>query len=380
MIETSEIDISKDTKNYAIIYYKNKAVKITNDDFQLIDYDSINGYVWKKQVIDREITLTPESDGIFKTFVWKVSGENPDKYYTLKSVIGYLLHSFKNESKNRSIIFNDELIADTPNGGSGKGLFHTAISKLKKLSTIDGKAFDNSKSFLYQTVDLDSQVLLFDDVKKGFVFEDLFSLITEGITIEKKGKDAIKIPFKDSPKISITTNYTIKGDGDSFYRRVFEVEMSSYFNKNHSPEDEFGHLLFTDWNNDEWGRFDNFMLRCIQYYLTNGLVKSETVNLGLRKLINETSKDFVDFMDNQKFVGERFYKSELKDAFTNDYEDYRQHKWLTLTLFNKWLIKYCDYKGFKIEKGRTNGSRFVLIKGNYEVQTEIILNDDGCPF
>ena len=36
--------------------------------------------------------------------------------------------------------------------------------------------------------------------------------------MEKKNKDAIKIPFEKSPKIGITTNYAIKGAGNSFAR------------------------------------------------------------------------------------------------------------------------------------------------------------------
>ena len=363
-LDTPKLEISKDTKESSIIYYKNTAVKITKDDFKLINYDDVKGFVWKKQVIDRNIALKEESDGMFKTFLWKIASEDKERYYTLKSVIGYLLHSYKDKSLNKAIIFNDELISDTPNGGSGKGLFHAAISKIKKMSMIDGKSFDNSKSFLFQTVDIDSQVLLFDDVKKGFIFEDLFSVITEGITLEKKGKDAIKVPFEDSPKISITTNYTIKGDGDSHYRRVFEVEMSSYFNKNHTPTKEFGCLLFDDWDNNEWGKFDNYMLRCIQYYLQNGLVESQVVNLDYRKLINNTNKDFIDFMDSQDFNGQRYYDNELKNNFISDYEDYKFHKWFTSTLFNKWLVKYCDYKFFEFEKGKTNGQRWLSITDN----------------
>ena len=378
MIKTSEVELSKDTKDTSTIYYKNTAVRITKDNFELISYDNIKGFVWKNQVINRDVSLKPESDGVFKTFIWKIAGENKEKYYTLKSVIGYLLHSFKDKSKNKAIIFNDELIADTPNGGSGKGLFHDAISKIKKLSVIDGKAFDSHKNFAYQTVDLDTQVLLFDDVKKGFVFEDLFSVITEGITIEKKGKDAIKVPIQDSPKVSITTNYTIKGDGDSHYRRVFEVEMSSYFNKDRSPADEFGHLLFDDWDDSEWCNFDNFMLRCLQYYLNNGLVESNTINLPLRKLINETNKDFVDFMDGLTFNGQRYYRSELKESFEKEYEDFNNQKWFTSTLFNKWVVKYCDFNGLVFEKGKTNGQRFISISET-EIDNELI-EDDGLPW
>jgi hypothetical protein len=52
---------------------------------------------------------------------------------------------------------------------------------MKKVSTIDGKTFDSNKSFPYQTVSSDCQVLAFDDVRKNFNFESLFSIITEGL-------------------------------------------------------------------------------------------------------------------------------------------------------------------------------------------------------
>ena len=48
----------------------------------------------------------------------------------------------------------------------------------------------------YQLVSADTQIICFDDVKKYFEFERLFSVVTEGLTLEKKNKDAIKIPFK----------------------------------------------------------------------------------------------------------------------------------------------------------------------------------------
>ena len=109
--------------------------------------------------------------------------------------------------------------------------------------------------FPYQTVSTDTQILVFDDVKKNFSFESLFSLITEGITLEYKGQDAIKLPVQQSPKILITTNYTVGGVGGSFERRKFEIELAGHFNSSHTPLDEFGHLLFDDWHTDEWNKF-----------------------------------------------------------------------------------------------------------------------------
>ena len=54
-------------------------------------------------------------------------------------------------------------------------------------------------------------------MKKYFSFESMFSLITEGLTIEKKNKDAIKIPFQKSPKLIITTNHPCYAE---MYRKI----------------------------------------------------------------------------------------------------------------------------------------------------------------
>jgi hypothetical protein len=275
----------------------------------------------------------------------------------MKSIIGYLLHSYKTSSDNKAIILNDETISDHPNGGSGKGILTNAIGQMKKVSTIDGKNFDFNKSFPYQTVSTDCQVLAFDDVKKNFNFESLFSLITEGITIEYKGKDAVKLPVSESPKVLISTNYTLKAEGGSFERRMFEVELSSYFNANHSPKDEFDCMLFEDWSESEWARFDHFMINCLQYYLENGLVAYEHKNLKLRKLINNTSREFVQWMGDKTFKNNQRidYKAWMSE-FTSEHEDFK--KWLTQRTFNQWLKLYFDFKSISFESGATNGVRY----------------------
>ena len=132
----------------------------------------------------------------------------------MESTLGYLIHTFKDKTDQKAIIFNDQEIDDNPNGGSGKSLMLTAIGNIRKIIKIDGKAYNPSKNdFVYQRVNLDTQVLAFDDVRKHFDFEQLFSLITEGIPVNRKNKDEIYIPFERSPKIVITTNYVISGAG-----------------------------------------------------------------------------------------------------------------------------------------------------------------------
>jgi hypothetical protein len=372
MLDTASFAIEEDTADYAMIYYQNVALRIFKDSIEEIDYNDLGGFVWKKQVIEREYNKADHHESVYRSFIWFASGQNQTRYNSLKSVIGYLMHSYKTNANNKAIIFNDETISDNPNGGSGKSLFWNALSHLKKVASIDGKTFDFAKSFPYQTVPTDTQLLVFDDVKKNFNFEALFSLITEGITLEYKGQDAVKLPVKKSPKVLITTNYTIQGVGGSFERRKFEIEMSNYFSANHTPLDEFGHMFFDDWDSAEWNRFDSFMIYCLQFYLENGLMKPDFKNLELRKFINETSPEFYEFvMDNNILPNNRYTKAHVFDQLCEEYKDLK--KWLSQKKFNSWLKKYADFKSYDFTEGNSNGARwFELI---YATEEQITTNE-----
>jgi len=369
MLSTIDVKYKTDTKNESFIFYKNYAVKTTKDKIQKIPYSKIDNLIWRKQVIDREIQLKDNSEGVFKSFIWFVSGQDVERYYTLKSVIGYLLHSYQNDAKPKTIIFNDEMISDDiANGGSGKGLIHKAIGYIKNVVVEDGKRFDPKGQFAYQKVNKDSQIFLLDDVPPNFNYEFLFSVATEGMTVEKKGKDAFKIAFKESPKLSITTNYTIKGDGPSFKRRVFEVELANYFNDKHTPEDEFKHQFFNDWDKEEWAKFDNFMIRCIQYYLKNGLVESKKVNLDFRKLKNEVGAEFLEFMDGLDLTDYKIDRKELRDNFNNAYKNVARYN--TAQKFNKKVKKYCDYYNIGLEESKYNGLIYFYFSKSGEKKEE----------
>ena len=351
LLDSADIKIKEDTQDEIFIYYRNCIVRITTDKFETIDYLDVDGYVWKNQIIDRDFKIADHHESMYRSFVWYISGENQSKYNTFKSVIGYLMHSFKTSANNKAIILNDSVISENPNGGSGKGLFCNALSHLKKVSSIDGKTFDFNKSFPYQTVSTDCQLLVFDDVKKSFDFERLFSLITEGITIEYKGQDAIKLPVQKSPKIIITTNYTVGGVGGSFERRKFEIELSDYFNAGNTPLMKFGKLLFDEWDDTEWSRFDNYMIQCAQYYLRYGLVKADFDNIETRKFIKNTSFEFYEWTRAHETLpyNQRVSKREKYNELLEEYPDLK--KWLSQKRFKQWLEEYCRFYNFEYREG-----------------------------
>ena len=373
LINTIDVYFIEDTKETSYLYFKNCAVQITKNKVSTIDYVDLDGYVWKDQVIDRAFRDCLQTDCDYKTFISNVCAGDEKRTISMESTIGFLMHGHKNLSYCPAVILNDEVISDNPEGGTGKGIFMNALSHMKKLVTIDGKAFAFEKSFAYQLVSVDTQILCFDDVKKYFDFERLFSVVTEGLTLEKKNKDAIKIPFSKSPKIAITTNYAIKGNGNSFQRRKWELELYQHYSKSYTPQDEFGKLFFGDWDDDEWCVFDNYMIECLQLYLKEGLIESEFVNLKIRQLSAETSHDFIEWcgllegqQENEKLaVGIQINRNEVYFDFINEYPDYAPKSKMTISRqrFYKWLHAYAEFKtGLPAIEGRDMVGRWIRLQ------------------
>ncbi len=373
MLKSVDVYFIADTKDTAYLYFKNCAVKITADDTIIIDYLDLEGFVWKDHVIHRQYEECKDTHCDFKTFIYNVCNKDNVRVKSMESTLGYLLHAHKNLSYSPAVILNDEVISDQPNGGTGKSLLVNALGQMKKLVIIDGKAFAFERSFAYQLVSADTQLLCFDDIKKHFEFERLFSVVSEGITLEKKNKDAIKIPFEKSPKLILTTNYAVKGAGQSFERRKWELEFKQHYTTTKTPYMEFGKLFFGDWSNEEWCAFDNYMIESLQLYLKSGLIRSEFVNLKIRKLSAETCHEFIEWCglikrtpgsDKLRF-NEKLYKHELYLDFIQDNPDFAPKAKMTVSRvkFYQWLVSYGIYEtGSNPEEGRDNKSRWIMFK------------------
>lgn len=380
LLNSIEVYFIEDSKDTSYLYYRNGAVKIKEDSVTMIDYLDLGGYVWKDHVIDRDFAFCDSVHCDYQNFISNICGGDEERTLSMKSTIGYMLHGWKNLAYCPAIILNDEVISDNPEGGSGKGLWINGLSQMKKVVVIDGKSFNFEKSFAYQLVSADTQVLTFDDVRKHFDFERLFSVVTEGLTLEKKNKDAIKIPFSKSPKIAITTNYAIKGKGTSFERRKWELELAHHYNKDYTPLEEFGKMMFGDWNDEEWCQFDNYMIQCLQLYLEKGLIKSTFVNLKIRKLSAETCHEFIewcgvlgDAMHDKLRVGGKRNKSDLYLDFVEDYPDFAPKSKMTVsrTRFNKWLIAFSQFKyDCSPEEGREASMRWIRFRNKHELETQ----------
>lgn len=352
-----EDNFKRDTREESYIYFKNCFVKVTKHKYVVYSYLKLDGLIWKKKIITRNFTVTDE-EGDFKTFILKICKGNLERYNAFISAIGYLLLEYKDPAKAKAVIFMDEKIDDGSNGGCGKSLLGNALSRIRRSLRLGGKTFKFDR-FALQSYEPETNIIEFNDLSRSFPFEMLFTAITDNIAIEKKNQNEMIVPFEYSPKILLSTNYTIKGIDESTLRRQFVLEFTDYFNLKHTPEDEFGRRFFDDWDDNDWNRFFNFMVKCIQYHLKNGLVEYERKNLNTKKLVESTSDEFVDFMEDIE-IGTKIDKKELHQKFLEIYPDFKK---LQQKTFTGWIKTYAKLKNFKYEDKKSGSERsFILSK------------------
>lgn len=370
MLDSIDLMMLKDSISTSYLAFENGILEVKKDKVELKEYIDIDGYIWKSHILDRDWVSVDDHTNDYSNFVKNISNDEP---LPIESCIGYLICTYKNRSNNKAIILNDEIITQNPEGGTGKGLFVQGISKVRKTHIIDGKTHNDKANFQNQSVSIDDKILVFDDIPKNFNFENQFSLITEGITIRKLYSDPIKLSVQDSPKIVLSTNYAVKGEGNSHDRRRHEVEIAQYYGKNLTPEDEFGRQLFDEWTEEDFNKFDNYMVYCIQVFLKDGLIKQNTKNLKVRKFIAETSMEFYEWANEVGNIplDTRTNKIMIFEKFIGEYNDF--NKWLTRRKFNIWIQKWSSFNDYKYSHGVTHSEQWFDIetgKGRAEEEIE----------
>ncbi len=356
LIPNLEGEFKRDTANESFIFYQNCFVKVTKNGYDAYNYDELNGYIWESQKLKRDFHCS-DMKSVFEDFTFRICRENSERYISARSMIGYLLHGCKDPANAKAIIFIDERIGDGANGRCGKSLVGKAIGKIRNVVDPGGKNF-NFGRFMFQSIKPDTQIVFFNDVKKGFNFENLFSIITDDMPIEQKQKDQMIIPFESSPKILITTNYAMKGFDPSTLDREFVFEFSDHYNEQHKPIHEFKKNFFGPWNKEEWNSFDNFMIGCLRDFLEKGLVEYERINLFDKILIESTSEDFVEFAEDLE-LDKKYDNKELFNEFTDTYTAYKTgfHQ-KTLT---SWVKTFASIKGYKYLPKKSGKERgFIL--------------------
>lgn len=355
LLKTVDIPIDRDLKDESWYYFKNTAVKVTINGIQLVKYEDVPHKIWSNRILERDFKMSDESKSDFESFLYNLAGQNDDRFKALKSIIGYLLHRYNHKSITKAIIFLDENMCfdGQAHGGTGKTLITEAIGKMRELVGVDGKNIKTKSWFKNQRITKTTDVIRYDDVQRDFSLETLYSMITSGVSVEKKYQDEFHISPEDAPKIVISSNSPVKGTGGpTDARRRCEFEVSNHYDLNHQPIDDFGLHFFDDWNQEQWNDFDELMMSCAKLYLQNGLIIPTPINLVKNKLVSNTCPEFVDFMNGialNTWLDKR-------DCFKDFITKYPVHNEITSHQFTKWLKDFASQKGLQYEDKSTGGN------------------------
>lgn len=364
-LATKDLAMIRDTESESYLFFENGVLKITKDNTELIDYINIGGFVWQKNIIPHHYEPTKVASD-FEQFILNVSNKDQKRKLIVETALGYLLNNYKRQDEGLAIVFYDETLNDNPSGRTGKTLISKALSHCRKLVTLNGKEFNNKGQFPYQTINLDDNIICFDDMERSFKFETLFSIITGNLTLNKKNLQPIEIPFHKSPKIMFTSNYILSGVGDSHDARKIEIELFRHYSKTYKPVDEFKKLFFSQWNAQEWNAFYCYMIGNIQKYFKNGLLFSELKTGKTKKIIANTCEDFYDWCENE-FLWRNGHYYTTKEILQSYNDGAREiPRTMNVSWFGRWLNMYFEFKGWKREDTTNGGVRKFMINGAAE--------------
>ena len=394
-LKYKEICIAKDSEAATYFYFQNCYVVIDNEgNITPKDYSTLATQIWESSKIKhdyKEVTnkilgsdnlLLPHKqiECEFARFIALVS-HNPDneeeahltrhqvteRFYSFCSAIGYMLCGYKHPSDRKGIFAVDHKISERgeAHGRTGKSLIPQACLRLKKVATINGTGYDPKYQFRDEPITIDTKIINFNDLPPNFDIRHLFEKIADPYSINRRNNGFINFTYEDSPIVYGSMNYTPKGEGSSYKARMHVIEFSDYFSDTHSPYREFGHGFFeTGWDENEWQRFYNFMLWCVGYYKSQGLIDYPNPNLEARKLVYDVVPEFVDFMDDPEYVQKntRLKKVEVMTTFNEKFYYPLYNKKITPHSFTGWLRKFCNSKGYTLnpkQKGKHDKSNSV---------------------
>ncbi len=272
--------------------------------------------------------------------------------------IGYLMHKYKYPGRSWAIyaMENGMLDDDQSEGGSGKSIFLKSFSALMEYnvqSARNPKMWDNS--FMFDGVTENTGYVLFDDADKNFKIQNLYSMITGPLSVNPKNNKPFTIPFKDSPKYTISSNYSLRNTDGSTMRRLLFIAFSDYYHeannihdKKRDPFDDFGHSLFTDWGVDQWNKYVNFVAQCIKFYLSvDEKINPPMNDLMMRNLQSFIGSTFMEWADIY-LANNLNVEFNKKEALENLRTNKRVMENISSTNFMRKVDAWCKFNGYNL--------------------------------
>lgn len=363
--------IMRDTKYASYIYFSNGALRVTKDTTQLIKYSELDGCVFANHI--KNFDYKPSYyTGAFGKFIKLISIDAEHERF-IKTSLGYILHYYKLKNYAKALmIIEDVEDQEEARGRSGKGLMAQFIEWLRWTIQQDGRNYKSDSQFKMQRVVPGVQVFYMNDPAPTVLMGQFYNYISDDWPVEAKGKKSYSIPFVNSPKVLITTNYLPNIESDSDKDRFIILPIKKHFGASYTIRDEFPDNIFfaEDWNEYDREGAIRFAIECIQLYFKEGVTQyfNEDMkrNADLRVLKNTVPDGLVDTMEQAMELAKISKNSfEFEDGL--EVFDLRKHQPETikkafgwepgkLVVFVSSLYLYCMRAyGWKIHNGKVFG-------------------------
>ncbi|MGB0867950.1 MAG: primase-helicase family protein [Flavobacteriales bacterium] len=398
--------------------FRNESWVITKDKIETIDLSQTNKMVWEHKIIDQDVTIEPDyfkiskKDGeldieILKTdnevlnFLintsrvhWRkeledqfkgqneelknayheknrfnIAGEYLDEFEVLEQKqhlinkiysIGYLLHSYKASSNAMAVFAMDDKLSESGKsfGRSGKSLLYNVIvAKMIPRHFTNGNAKVLNGEFKWHGVSEDQKIVVLEDCYKGFTIRDhLFTEITTDWHVNPKNGSPYTIPFSNSPKPVITSNFTPVDTDSSTMRRLLITVFSDYYHiisqesdysETRKVTDDFDGVEFfsSRWTDKQMNSFINFMVQCLKFYLGHKeKIEAPIGNVMKRNLQDIMGDEFKAWAD--EYMSDKLNqfvpKHQLLEDHKRDHDS--KHKISSITLTKK-MKNWCKFYG-----------------------------------
>lgn len=186
------------------------------------------------------------------------------------SAIGYLLCNKLPRTGFRCrgfVCVNDE----ENSCANGKSLFARAIAECCHSAIIGGEYFHPLNFFIFdrKVTEATSFVVIDGISVNRTTIRRLFQFCTDDWLINRKGLEPLVLGHEMAPYFLFTTNtpaHRFLRDCSAI-RRFVPLGFSSFFGVDNPVHTYFGHSFFSEWDEEQWHLFDNFMFYCVLEYL-----------------------------------------------------------------------------------------------------------------
>jgi hypothetical protein len=247
---------------------------------------------------------------------------------------------------------------DECNGRSGKSFYVNAAATMAKTFKIDaGTTSFRDPRFIFDGVTEDTSLVFIDECPRNFNYNFIYGMVSGDFRVEEKNRHSFVIPFAQSPKFVLATNFTLSRHDPSTEGRIWPLPFSDFYHvktpqndyrESRSIRDDFGkNLMGTEYDEREWQLDLAFMTQCVRFYLSlkpgERRIMPPLNRIERREQMAAVGKDFRQWADDYFAEDSGHLDCELKaETVLADFNQETKFNWPPKKM-TQHLNAYCQF-------------------------------------